>query len=113
MPFDGITTFATCRELSEALIGGRIDKIYQPEADEAVLNVRSHGKMYRLLLTANASHARLHLTQQKPETPLQPPMFCMLFRKHFTGGKISQIIQHNFDRIIEIRFEVLNELGDP
>ena len=113
MPFDGITTFAACRELTEALVGGRIDKMYQPEADEAVLNVRSHGKMYRLLLTANASHARLHLTQQKPETPLQPPMFCMLFRKHFTGGKISQIIQHNFDRIIEIRFEVLNELGDP
>lgn len=113
MPFDGITTFAICRELSEALIGGRIDKIYQPEADEAVLNVRSQGKMHRLLLTANASHARLQLTRQKPETPLQPPMFCMLFRKHYTGGKISQIIQHNFDRIIEIRLEVLSELGDP
>ena len=112
MPFDGITTFAACQELSEALIGGRIDKIYQPEADEAVLNIRSHGKMVRLLLTANASHARLHLTQQKPETPLQPPMFCMLFRKHFTGGKIVQILQHHFDRIVEIRVEVLNELGD-
>lgn len=113
MPFDGITTFAAQRELTRTLVGGRIDKIYQPEADEAVLNVRSQGKMLRLLLTVSASHARLHLTEQKPETPLQPPMFCMLFRKHFTGGKILEIVQHHFDRIIEIRTEVLNELGDP
>lgn len=112
MPFDGITAFAMRRELEAALLGGRIDKIYQPEADEVVLNVRSQGKLLRLLLTANASHARLHLTEQKPETPLQPPMFCMLFRKHFTGGKIVDILQHHFDRILEIRVEVLNELGD-
>ena len=88
MPFDGITAFAMRRELEKQLLGGRIDKIYQPEADEIILNIRSQGKMQRLLLTANASHARLHLTEQKPETPLQPPMFCMLFRKHFTGGNI-------------------------
>ncbi|MCI8633065.1 MAG: fibronectin/fibrinogen-binding protein [Lachnospiraceae bacterium] len=112
MPFDGITAFAVQCELEKQLLGGRIDKIYQPEADEVILNIRSQGKMQRLLLTANASHARLHLTEQKPETPLQPPMFCMLFRKHFTGGKILSIAQHHFDRIIEIRVEVLNELGD-
>ncbi len=112
MPFDGITAYAVREELREVLLGGRIDKVYQPEADEVVLNIRSQGQMHRLLLTASASHARMHITNQRPETPLQPPMFCMLFRKHFTGGKIIEITQHRFDRILEITVEVLNEMGD-
>ena len=112
MAFDGITTFAICCELRQRLLGGRIDKIYQPETDEAVLSIRSPGQNYRLLLTCQAAHPRLHITEKKPETPLSPPMFCMLFRKHFSGGKIADIAQIDFDRIIEISVEVLNEMGD-
>ena len=112
MAFDGITTFAICCELRQRLLGGRIDKIYQPETDEAVLSIRSLGQNYRLLLTCQAAHPRLHITEKKPETPLSPPMFCMLFRKHFSGGKIADIAQIDFDRIIEISVEVLNEMGD-
>ena len=112
MAFDGITTFAICSELRQRLQGGRIDKIYQPEADEAVLSVRSLGQNLRLLLTCQASHPRLHITEKKPENPLSPPMFCMLFRKHFAGGKITEIAQIEFDRIVEISVEVFNEMGD-
>ncbi len=112
MPFDGITTCALVRELKQELIGGRIDKIYQPEADEIVLNIRSLGKMKHLLLSANPSHARFQLTEIKAETPLTPPGFCMVCRKHFSGGKVLDIKQHSFDRICEIDVETLNELGD-
>lgn len=112
MPFDGITTCALVRELKQELIGGRIDKIYQPEADEIVLNIRSLGKMKHLLLSANPSHARFQLTEIKAETPLTPPSFCMVCRKHFSGGKVLDIKQHSFDRICEIDVETLNELGD-
>ena len=73
MAFDGITTFAICCELRQRLLGGRIDKIYQPETDEAVLSIRSLGQNYRLLLTCQAAHPRLHITEKKPETPLKYP----------------------------------------
>lgn len=112
MPFDGLATCAVCRELSDTLAGGRIDKIYQPEAQEVVLSVRSQGQLYRLLLSISARYARLHLTKRSVETPLTPPMFCMLLRKHFAGSRILEIRQHHFDRIVEIRTEGLSELGD-
>lgn len=112
MPFDGFTTGALVRELERELLGGRIDKIYQPESDEIVLNVRSLGKMKHLLLSANPSHARFQLTETKTETPLTPPGFCMACRKHFSGGKIIAVKQHHFDRILELDVETLNDLGD-
>ncbi|MCF0135035.1 MAG: fibronectin/fibrinogen-binding protein [Lachnospiraceae bacterium] len=112
MPFDGLTTGALIRELKSLLLGGRIDKIYQPEPDEIVLNIRSLGKMYHLLLSADPSHARFQLTERKAETPLTPPAFCMICRKHFGAGKIVDVIQHRADRILQIDVESLNEMGD-
>ncbi len=112
MPFDGTVVCAVCDQLRRELLGSRIDKIYQPEAEEIVLTLRSQGRAVRLLLTASASHARLQLTQSKPETPLSPPMFCMLFRKYFGGGKLVALEQENFDRVVRLDFEVRNELGD-
>jgi len=112
MPFDGITTYRLVKECGACLTGGRVDKIYQPEADEIVLNIRSAGKLYHLLLSADPSHARFQLTEKKPETPLTPPAFCMVFRKHFSGNKILGLRQHHFDRILEIETEGLNEMGD-
>ena len=112
MPFDGITTYRLVNECGRLLVGGRIDKIYQPEADEIVLNIRSMGKLFHLLLSADPSHARFQLTENKPETPLTPPAFCMVFRKHFSGNKILNVRQHHFDRILEVETEGLNEMGD-
>ena len=112
MAFDGITTYKVVEELKQKIEGGKIDKIYQPEKDEVVLAVRRPGQVYRLLLSAHMDSARFYLTEHKPETPLEPPMFCMLFRKHFGGGKIVEINQVGFDRIIEIKVEVYDEMGD-
>ena len=112
MPFDGITVYSVTEELKKRLTGGRIDKVYQPENDQIVLNIRSLGRMYHLLLSASAGSARCQLTEKKIETPLQPPAFCMLLRKHLTGGKILEISQVHFDRIVEIVVEAMDELGD-
>lgn len=112
MPFDGFSAHQVVKELKDLLVGGRIDKIYQPEADQIVLNIRSKGSLYHLLLCAAASGARFQLTQKKQETPLSPPMFCMLLRKHLGGGKITDIQQIHFDRILEIDLEAMDELGD-
>lgn len=112
MALDGVAVANIAYELKELLLGGRVDKIYQPEADELIMAVRSLGNNYKLLLTANASHPRIHLTQVQKENPMVAPMFCMVLRKHIAGGKIIAIEQPNFERILNIHIESLNEMGD-
>ena len=111
MPFDGTTLAGIVHELS-ILEGGRIDKIAQPEPDEILINVRAKGANHKLLFTANANAPRLGFTKQSKNSPLQAPMFCMVLRKHISGGKITTITQPDFERIAEIRIEALDEMGD-
>jgi len=100
LPFDGIVVKCIVNELSEILAGGRIEKIFQPESDEIIINIRSKGRNLKLLLSANPSYPRLHLTDSSKENPANPPVFCMLLRKHLSGGKITSIEFHNYERII-------------
>ena len=78
MSYDGFVTRCVAEELGRKLVNGKIDKVYQPEKDEIILGVRTFGESYRLLLSASASNARVHLTNVKRENPMTPPMFCML-----------------------------------
>ena len=112
MPLDGLMLGYLARELSAALAGGRVDKIAQPERDELQISIRAGGQNHLLLISASAGTARLHLTGQKKSSPLEPPMFCMLLRKHLGGGRVSDIRQVGGDRIVEILVENLSELGD-
>lgn len=112
MAFDGITVSALISEIKDKITGGRIDKIYQPENDEIIFSIRSFGKAYKLLLTANPSNPKFHFTSENKENPLNPPLFCMVMRKHLQSGKIIAIDQPDFDRIVNIYVESMNELGD-
>lgn len=112
MALDGITTAAIAAELKEKLIGGRIDKIHQPLADEIRFTVRGNGANYKVLASANSGHPRMHLTEQSRENPMTAPLFCMVLRKHLAGGKIVDICQPNFERILIIKVESSNEMGD-
>lgn len=112
MSYDGFVTHSVVHELNTKILGGKIDKIYQPENDEIIITVRTFNGNYRLLLSASASNARVHFTDSKKENPMTPPMLCMLMRKHLSGGKIIGISQIEFDRIIKIDIESYNELGD-
>ena len=87
MALDGAAIAAVTHELNEKIVGGRVDKIHQPERDEIIINIRCAGNNLRLLLCANPSFPRLHLTEMSKENPASPPMFCMLLRKHLCGGK--------------------------
>lgn len=111
MPMDGLTLGFVARELNEKLIGGRIDKVTQPEKDALVLLIRSQNQNFKLLLCASPNNARCHLTWQNYVNPLEPPMFCMLMRKHLQGGRIQKIQQLNGDRILHITVENADELG--
>ena len=112
MALDGTVTAAIVSELTKELAGGRIDKIYQPQKDEILLTVRKERETKRVLLSANPSHPRIHITWQQKENPISAPMFCMVLRKHIGGGKIVSLLQPNFERIIMMEIQASNEMGD-
>lgn len=112
MALDGIAVSNIVSELNKKLLGGRIDKVYQPLHDEIIFSVRSLGKNLKVLATANSSHPRIHITEIQKDNPQQAPMFCMVLRKHIAGGKIVAIEQPDFERIINIKIEGINEMGD-
>lgn len=112
MALDGFTLSNIIYELKSNIIGGRVDKVYQPEKDEIILQIRNKGNAYKLLLTANASSPRLHFTTIQKENPINAPLFCMVLRKHLSSGKIIDITQPKFERIVNIQVESINELGD-
>ena len=112
MPLDALCLTAVAEELRRAVVGGKIDKIYQPTRDEIVLFLRGQGENLKLLLSANPGHPRAHLTTLNRENPDKPPMFCMLLRKHLLGGRILELNQPPLERILDFRLETIDELGD-
>jgi predicted ribosome quality control (RQC) complex YloA/Tae2 family protein len=111
MAFDAGMTAAVCAELSEAAVGSKIEKIYQPSADEIVLSCRGKGAGRKLLLSASASSARVCLTELSRENPKTPPMFCMQLRKHLTGAVLQAVRMYGFERVIELEFSAFDEMG--
>lgn len=112
MPLDALCLSGVVHELQNALSGAKIDKIYQPGRDEVVLALRAPAGNVKLLLSANPSHPRAHLTQISRENPDKPPMFCMLLRKHLSGARLLELLQPPMERVVDLRLEALDELGD-
>lgn len=113
MAFDGIVTKAVVKELKEKLVGGRVDKVYQQEKDEILIHIHNKGINYRLIMSASSNNPRVYLTDYSKKNPPEPPMFCMLLRKHLIGGIILNIEQFNLDRVVFIDISAIDELGQP
>jgi predicted ribosome quality control (RQC) complex YloA/Tae2 family protein len=111
MPFDGSVINSIVFELNQKLQNGRIDKIYQPEKDELIIGIRGFKESFKLLISASSTYPRLHLTMENKSNPQVPPTFCMLLRKHLTGGRVVSIHQPEFERIVEITIECQDEMG--
>lgn len=112
MAFDGITVAAMVKELRGNLVGGRINKIAQPEKDELLITAKGANGQKRLLLSASASLPLLYFTSKNRVSPLTAPNFCMLLRKHVGSARILDIRQPGLERVVEFDLEHLNELGD-
>lgn len=112
MAFDGITVAAIAKELKEALTGGRITKIAQPETDELLLTIKTLDGALRLYISASASLPLIYLTDENKPSPMTAPNFCMLLRKHIGNGRITGVSQPGLERIIHLDIEHLDELGD-
>ena len=111
MPFDAGVMAAVVKQLKDTVIGARVDKIYQPERDEIILSVRTAGESKKLLLSSSAGNSRVSFCKADRENPMQPPMFCMLLRKHLSGAHILDVNQIGFDRAIEIKLTSADEMG--
>lgn len=111
MPLDGYTMKCLAAELKNKLINGRIEKIYQPRSDTLLLHLRTLKGREILLLSANPSNPRLHLTRERNLNNEHPPMLCMLLRKYLGGGTIASITQQGMDRVLEFGIVVINQLG--
>lgn len=113
MALDGLVIHSIVNELSSKLLGGKIDKIQQPENDELVLHIRNNKENFKLVLSASSSNPRVYIASDyKKENPLKAPMLCMLFRKYIQGGNIVGVSQIGFERIIKISVESLDELKE-
>ena len=107
MPLDAICLQAIAEELRPQLVGLRIDKVQQPARDQVILVLR--GK--RLLLCAGAGAPRIQLTEIPRDNPSEPPMFCMLLRKHLSGARIAGLSQPPLERIVRLELDASDELG--
>lgn len=109
---DSLTLAAVVAELGRRLVGARIEKIHLPTSHEMVWNLRAEGRSERLLFSIRGNFARLHLTRRRFENPAQPPMFCMLLRKHMEGSRILRVEQLELERVVQIVTAGRDELGD-
>ncbi len=113
MALDGVFLSLVANELRAELIGARVDKIHQPSKESIVISFRTQGfGNKKVLISASAGGARVHFTSGELENPKVPPMFCMLLRKHLSSGKVVEIAQDGFERILNIVFEATDEFGD-
>ncbi|MEH7247014.1 NFACT RNA binding domain-containing protein [Neobacillus niacini] len=112
MSFDGLFTKAIVAELASTLKGGRINKVHQPYKNEVILTIRANGVNQKLLFSAHPSYARVQLTNEAYENPSEPPMFCMLLRKHIEGYILEDVYQVENDRMIIFEIKGRNEIGD-
>lgn len=113
MALDGIYLHLLKKEISQKLLGFRVDKIYQPSREEILFTFRTFDGVQKLLLSAKADCPVIQLTQQHIENPAKPPMLTMLLRKHLCGAKLVDIKQDGFERILTLIFDAKNDLGDP
>ena len=110
MAFDAFTISFAVKELKQNLIGGKINKINQPNKEEVIFNVYANGKNQKIILSTHAQNARIGITNAEKENPQVAPNFCMLLRKHLLGAEIEDIKQVEFERVIILDLNCKNDL---
>ena len=112
MAFDAFFLAAVMEELRGATTDARVDKIHQPSRDTVILQLKCREGRQKLLFALNPTAPRLHLTASNPENPAEPPMFCMLLRKHLLGARLLRMEQIPMERCAMFTFDCIDELGD-
>lgn len=111
MALDGIFIYSILEELKNDLVGGRIEKVNQPEKDEILISIKNNKKNYRLSISSSPVYPKIHITDRNKSNPMQPPIFCMVLRKYLNSSKLIDIRQLDTDRVVFLDFESSDELG--
>ena len=111
MPIDGFFFTCAAAELSRALVNARVQGVRQPTGSEILLVLRKPGETLQLLISTRPDSARIHLTERSYENPISPPPFCLLLRKHLIPGRIVDVRQPPFERVLHIAVEGYGERG--
>ena len=111
MAFDAFYMSCVLEEV-RALGECRVEKIHQPSRDTVILLLKHKEGRAKLLIAANPAAPRLHLTTASPENPAEPPMFCMLLRKHIGSARLVVVNQLPMERCAEFVFDCIDEMGD-
>ena len=112
MAFDAFFLTAVLKEVKEKTVQARVEKIHQPSRDTVILLLKTQTGRQKLIFVASPTAPRLHLTNASPENPAEPPMFCMLLRKHLSGARLSDISQPPMERCATFTFDCIDEMGD-
>ena len=112
MAFDAFFLTAVLDEIREKAVDARVEKIHQPSRDTILIHLKCKNGREKLLFAPNPAAPRLHLTASSPENPAQPPMFCMLLRKHLSGARLVEVNQIPMERWAELVFDCMDEMGD-
>ena len=112
MAFDAYFLKAVLEEIRQKAMTARVEKIHQPSRDTVLFQLKTQEGRQKLIFVANPTAPRLHLTAASPENPAEPPMFCMLLRKHLSGARLSEVSQPPMERCATFTFDCIDEMGD-
>ena len=112
MAFDATFLGAVLAEIRGCTTDARVDKIHQPSRDTVILQLKCREGRQKLLFALNPTSPRLHLSEASPENPAEPPMFCMLLRKHLLGARLLRMAQLPMERCAMFTFDCIDEMGD-
>ena len=113
MAFDAFFLTAVLTEVRQKTVQARVEKIHQPSRDTVILQLKTQEGRQKLIFVSSPTAPRLHLTTASPENPAEPPMFCMLLRKHLSGARLHSIFQPPMERCAVFTFDCIDEMGDP
>ncbi len=113
MAFDAFFLKAVLDDIREKALGARVEKLHQPSRDTLMILLRCAQGREKLIIAASPSAPRLHFTSASPENPPEPPMFCMLLRKHLSGARLSDVSQIPMERTAIFTFDCTDEMGYP
>jgi predicted ribosome quality control (RQC) complex YloA/Tae2 family protein len=101
--FTSFDVAAAVRELSGAILDSRVNNVYQLNRKTLLFKLRKADKpVFQLVLEAGK---RLHLTSYTVEKPRVPPAFCMALRKYLRNGRLVNIEQYEFERVVVFTFK--------
>ena len=111
MAYDAGMLRAVLHEIRTHADGAKVEKVHQPSPDEVDILLHAGRETHRLCIQVGSRAPRLSFTRINKENPIVAPMFCMLLRKHLSGGRLIAVEQPDFERVACLRFATRDEMG--